>query len=48
MKLSDDEQEEFDERAAIMEFDGEMYRETAEHKALERILEKRNAKSNRR
>ena len=40
--LTDEELEDFEERAAIMEFEGEMPREEAERKALERILKLRN------
>ena len=43
--LSDDERMEYEERAAIMEFDGELSREEAERRAFERILERRGAKS---
>ncbi len=39
--LTDDELEEYEERATIMEFDGNMPRKEAERKALDRILEKR-------
>jgi hypothetical protein len=39
--LSDDERMEYEERAAIMEFDGELLREEVERQVLERILEKR-------
>ena len=40
-RLTDEEQEDFKERAAIMEFEGNMPRGEAERRALERILEKR-------
>lgn len=40
-KLEESELEEFKERAAIMEFNGNMSREEAEKLALERILYKR-------
>jgi len=39
--LSEAEREEYEERAAIMEFDGGLSREEAERQGLERILEKR-------
>ena len=39
--LTDDELEEYEERAAIMEYCGNMPRKEAERKALDRILEKR-------
>lgn len=40
--LTEDERDEFEERAAIYEFDGGMSRERAEKLALERVLAKRN------
>ena len=39
--LSTTEKEEFEERAAIMEFEGELSREEAEWKALRIVLENR-------
>ena len=39
--LTETEKEDFEERAAIMEFDGNIPREEAETKALERILKQR-------
>ena len=40
--LTETEKEDYEERAAIMEFDGNMPRKEAERKALERILKLRN------
>lgn len=42
--LTEDQHDEYQERAAIMEFDGKLSREYAEKKALERIVEKYNLK----
>lgn len=39
--LSDDERMEYEERAAIMEYDGGLSREEAERRAMLRILTKR-------
>jgi hypothetical protein len=39
--LSDDERMEYEERAAIMEYDGGLTRVEAERRALERILERK-------
>lgn len=41
--LSEIEREEFEERAAILEFDAKMSRKKAEETALNQIMEKRNA-----
>lgn len=43
MKLSRDEREEFEERAAILEFDAHMSREQADKLAMEAVLLKRQA-----
>ncbi len=45
-KLSRDEREEFEERAAILEFDAKMSREQAEKLAMEAVLAKRESDKN--
>lgn len=42
--LTESEREAFEERAAIMEYDGRMPREIAERRAMREILEERNNK----
>ena len=39
--ITDDERMDFEERATIMEFDGELPREEAERRALEIVLNRR-------
>lgn len=45
MNLTDDEREHFEERAAIMEYDGGLAREEAERLALVEVVARRQAAS---